>query len=130
MADAFTRNDLTSEDEWTCKKTVRAADIAFGNFAPEQSAADDFAAVDDRRNDNHFETKALAQLLERRCVAGLLVAEAEVFSDEQGANAQLVDEDLLNEFFWREARKVERKSLDDGGLEANHAKPCRPPIVR
>src|SRR5256885_965281 len=67
MADAFARNNLTSEDEWPCEKTASAADIAFGNFAPEQSAADDFAAVDDRRNDNHFETKALAQLLERRC---------------------------------------------------------------
>src|SRR5205814_5511512 len=124
------RNNLTSEDEWPCEKTARAADIAFGNFAPEQSAADDFAAVDDRRNDNHFETKALAQLLERRCVTGLLVAEAEVFSDEQGANAQLADQYLLNKFFGRKARKVESKSLDDGGLEANHAKPCGALLVR
>src|SRR5689334_4842881 len=87
MADAFARNDVASEDERPSKQTVGATDIAFRDFAPEQRAADDFAAVNDRRNDNHFETKALAQLVERRGVAGLFVAEAEIFSDEQGANA-------------------------------------------
>ena len=117
MADAFARNDVASEDERPSKQTVGATDIAFRDFAPEQRAADDFAAVNDRRNDNHFETKALAQLVERRGVAGLFVAEAEIFSDEQGANAQLVDENLLNEFFGRKAREVDSKRLDDGGFE-------------
>jgi len=63
-------------------------------------------------------------LYEQRGVAGLFYAEAEVFANEERAEAKLVDENLLYEFFGRQARKFQSKRLDDGGLEPtsrNHA---------
>ena len=105
-------------------------DIAVGYFAANYRAADDFAMVDDRRNDDDFKAVLRAELHEQRSVAGLFMAEAEVFANEERAEAKLVDENLLHEFFGRQARKLQSKSLDDGGFEANHAEPCGALLVR
>src|SRR5712671_2092622 len=99
------------------------SDGAGGDFASDGGAGDDFAVERNGRNDFDGKAVARAQFAEQSYVAGLLVAEVEIFAHQYGADVQAADQDLLDELFGGEAREIESEGEDDGGFEANGAEP-------
>src|ERR1700682_4838222 len=51
------------------------------------------------------------------------MTEAEVFSNQDSADAQAADEYLLDKLFGRDARKVQREGKHHSGFHANHSEP-------
>src|SRR5579859_427220 len=96
---------------------------ARGDFAADGGAGDDFAVERNRGDDFDGESVAGAEFAEQGDVAGLLVAEAEILSDQDGADVQSAYQDLFDEFLGRETREIEREGKDHGGFQADGAEP-------
>src|SRR5712692_6809113 len=86
-AGAGADDDFTGEREGTAEEPRGVGDVAGCDFAADHGAGDDFSLVGDWRNDLHREAVARAQSAQQVHVAGLLMAEAKVLSDQNGANA-------------------------------------------
>ena len=89
------------------------SDIAGGNFAADDSAGDDFALVDDWRKDDDLKAAFGAELRQELGVAGLLMAEAKIFADEDGANLKIVHENLVDKFLGRKFSELVREGKND-----------------
>ena len=98
-------------------------DVAGGDFAADYGTGDDFFLERYRRDYFDGEPMMRAQFSQPSYVSGLLVAEAKIFPYEHGAYMKAAHEDLLDEFFGRDAREIECEGKDDGGFEAYAAEP-------
>ncbi len=117
-ASAGARDDFTGEDEGTAEKAGGMRNVTCGDLAADDGAGDDFVFADDGRENDDVETAVGAEQEKHPRVAGLFVAEAEIFADINGANAQIADEDLVHEFFGSESCEVVSEGEDEGGFDA------------
>ena len=101
------------------------SDIATSDFAADDGAGDDFSLVNDRRKNDDVEATLGAEQKKHAGVAGLFVAEAEIFSDKNGAHLKIADEDLVDKFLWGELCKVEGEGKNDGGVHANRGEAAK-----
>lgn len=122
-AGASAADDFSRQGERPAEKACGVGDVAFGDFAADDGAGNDFSAEDDRRNDHDFEAMIGAKFGEELYVASLLVAEAKIFTNQDGFYMQIADKDLLNEFSGSEAGKIESKGKDYGSLKAESVEP-------
>ena len=98
---ARARNNFTGENKRPSEQAAGMGYFAIGYFAPDHGAADNFAMIDNRRDDNYFETMTRAEFFKQRGAARLFMAEAKIFADKERTNTKLLDEDLLNEILGR-----------------------------
>src|SRR5436309_2610324 len=97
--------------------------VAFGDFAADDGAGNDFAAIDHRGNNHDVEPIFLTEIGEQAHVAGLLMAEPEIFADENGFTMQIADENLLDKFAGGEPRELESEWQNHDGFESERVEP-------
>src|SRR5437868_5303345 len=100
-------DDFSGEGKGPAQKTRGVGHVAFGDFAADDGAGNDLAAIDHRGNDHHVEAVFLAKLCQQFYIAGLLMAKPEIFADENGFTMQIADENLLDKFAGGEPRELE-----------------------
>src|SRR6266478_5841538 len=72
---------FAGESEGPAQKAPGVGDIAFGDFAANDGAGDDFSAIDHRGNNHNVESVFCAKFGEPLHVARLLMPEAKIFAD-------------------------------------------------
>src|SRR5579884_1896596 len=100
--------------------------VAFGNLAANHGAGNDFAVIVDGRNGDDLKPSFAPQPAQEMNVAGLAVAEAEIFSHENGPNQEIVYQDLPHKFRGRELCQFECEGKHDSGFESHKAEPFDP----
>lgn len=118
MAGACSGDDAAGKGKGTAEKTASAGNVAGGHSAANDGAGENLAVNDDVRKDDDREAARVPKLLKKLRVASLAMAEAEVLADKDRADAKVTHQDLINEFFGREARKFVSEGQNDGGLHA------------
>jgi len=116
-AGAGARADVAGEDEGAAEESSGAGNASGADVRADGRAGDNFAAADDRRNDADVEAVLAGESGEELDVAGVAMAEAEVFADQDGAHGKLVEEDT-EKIFGREAGELEVEAEDEDGVEA------------
>src|SRR5215469_11498182 len=114
-------NDFAGEHERPSEQTRGVCDISLGDSLANERAGNHFSPVNHRRKHHDFESVRGAEFPEQPDIAGLLVPEAKIFADKNGANAQVANQDLLNELLGREARQLESEWQNDRRLETQIA---------
>src|SRR5581483_5838745 len=87
-------NHLPGEHKRPPQQASRMGHVAFGNLAANHGAGNDFAVIVDGRNGDDLKPSFAPQPAQEMNVAGLAVAEAEIFSHENGPNQEIVYQDL------------------------------------
>src|SRR5262245_14376368 len=103
MAGTRAGYNFSGEDKLASKQARRARDVAIGDLFANERAGDHFATVNHWGKDDDLEPVFRAQPSQEIHIAGLLVAEAKIFSDEQGPDAQVAKKNLLDKLLWRAA---------------------------
>jgi hypothetical protein len=106
-ADAAAGNYGAFEGVGVAQETGSEIDAAGADEVADAGGGDDLAAAGDGRDDFDGEAELAAEVGEEGDVAGVLVAEAEVVADEDGAGAESVDQDAGDEVFRREMGEFE-----------------------
>ena len=88
-ARASSGDDFTAEHERAAKKASCVRNVARSNFAADDGAGHDFVFAVDVRDDDDVEAALGAEQKEHSGVASLFVAEAEIFSDKNGAHFKI-----------------------------------------
>src|SRR5271168_5254468 len=81
--------DFSSEHEGPPQQARGVGYVTHCDFAPDDGAGDNLAAVQYGRDDDHFKVVLLAEFAQELHIAGLFVAEAEIFAYQHGAHAQI-----------------------------------------
>ncbi len=98
-ADSLPWDDGTFEGEGFAEQAGGVGDAAGGDGLADEAAGGAFAADFDGGNKNFAEAVFAAAFFEHAAVAGLFVSEAKVFADDDGLDAEAVDEEIGDELF-------------------------------
>ncbi len=125
-AAAVAGDDMALEGVGAAEKAAGESDIAIANGIADDGAGNGDAAENHGRNAFDGEVIAFAELAEKRNIAGVLVAEAEILADQDGLRAKRFDEDAADEIFGSEFGEVAVEaeyegSVDAGGFEGGEA---------
>jgi len=116
-AGAGARADVAGEGEGAAEESSGAGNASGADVRADDRAGDNFATENDRRNDADVKAVLAGESGEELDVAGVAVAEAEIFADEDGAHGELVEEDA-EKIFGGEAGELEVEAEDKDGVEA------------
>ena len=120
-ASARAWDDVAGQHEGTTEKAGGMGNAAGSDFRANQRTGDDLAFVNDWRDHDDVEAELGTEPAEEGGVARLFVAKAKVFADENSADAEGADENLLGEVLRGEAREIVGERQDNGGLEAERS---------
>src|SRR5882724_6540099 len=102
-------DDFSRESKGPPQKTGGVGHVTFGDFPANDGAGDHFPSIDDGRNNHDVEAVLRAKLGEQFHVAGLLVPESKIFTDQNSLYMQIADKNLFDKFVRREPREIERE---------------------